>query len=64
VHQVGFSLQIKCDCLQCKHKLMWDLRFLQYTPPGGLPEDGGSRFTEMSLLIFNYMSGHPTTFLL
>ena len=38
--------------------------FLQYTPPAGLPEDGGSRFTEMSVLIFDNMTGHPRTFLL
>jgi len=43
---------------------MWQRRFLQYTPPAGLPEDGGSRFTEMPVLIFDYMRGHPGTLLL
>jgi hypothetical protein len=43
---------------------MWNLRFLQNTPPAGLPEDEGSNFIEMSVLIFNYMTGHPGTLLL
>jgi len=43
---------------------MWNLRFLQYIPPAGLSEDEGSRFAEMSVLIFDYMTEHPKTFLL